>query len=119
MIDDAGLEVPTMYIMPTHRFDKQFCLSVAEFEFPAYFNFFVKKRKIILICDKEGETAVRTIFQETLLGPKDLSTFDRDFAIDYTGKPDIQAEIIHFAKNPFNPSEPLTVDLLISFVLFD
>jgi hypothetical protein len=48
--------------MPTHRFDKKFCLSVAEFEFPAYFNFFVKKRKVILVCDKAGEEAVRTIF---------------------------------------------------------
>jgi hypothetical protein len=53
----------------------------------------------------------------TLLGPKDLSTFDRNFAIDYTGKPDIQAEIIHFAKYPL--SKPLNIDLLISFVLFD
>jgi hypothetical protein len=63
-----GLEVPTIFIMPTHRFDKKFCLSVAEFEFPAYFNFFVKRRKVILICDKNGEKAVRDIFQETLLG---------------------------------------------------
>lgn len=54
--------------MPSHRFDNRFCLSVAEFEFPAYFNFFVKKRKIILVCDKIGEAAVRNIFQETLLG---------------------------------------------------
>lgn len=54
--------MPTIYIMPKHRFDKRFCLSVAEFEFPAYFNFFVKKRKIILICDEEGEKAVRDIF---------------------------------------------------------
>lgn len=57
-----GLEVPTIFIMPTYRFDKRFCLSVAEFEFPAYFNFFVKRRKVILICDKEGEEAIRTIF---------------------------------------------------------
>jgi hypothetical protein len=63
-----GIEVPTIFIMPSHRFDNRFCLSVAEFEFPAYFNFFVKKRKIILVCDKIGEAAVRTIFQETLLG---------------------------------------------------
>jgi hypothetical protein len=48
--------------MPSFRFDKRFCLSVAEFEFPAYFNFFVKRRKIMLVCDKDGEKAVRAIF---------------------------------------------------------
>ena len=105
--------------MPTHRFDKRFCLSVAEFEFPAYFNFFVKKRKIILICDPEGEEAVRAIFQETLLGPVDLSKYDDDFALDYTGKPDVLKELKHFAKNPFKPTEPLTVDTLISFLHYD
>ena len=68
-----GIEVPTIFIMPLYRFDKRLCLSVAEFEFPAYFNFFVKKRKIVLVCDKIGEDAVRSIFQETLLGPKEVS----------------------------------------------
>lgn len=31
-------------------FDKKFGLNFCEFEFPAYFNFFVKKNKITLIC---------------------------------------------------------------------
>lgn len=57
--------------------------SVAEFEFPAYFNFFVKKSRINLICTQEGEQAIRKIFQETLLGPEDFSTFTDDFDDDY------------------------------------
>lgn len=39
---NLGIEIPTYYIIPTNRFDKKFGISVAEFEFPAYFNFFVK-----------------------------------------------------------------------------
>lgn len=39
-----GIEVPTYYIIPTDRFDKKFGINVAEFEFPAYFNFFIKRR---------------------------------------------------------------------------
>lgn len=46
-----GIEVPTYYIIPTQRFDKKFGINVAEFEFPAYFNFFIKKRQVTLICD--------------------------------------------------------------------
>ncbi|CAD8181609.1 unnamed protein product [Paramecium octaurelia] len=116
---NLGLDVPGIFIVPSHRFDKRFCLSVAEFEFPAYFSFFVKRRRVTLITDKEGEEAIRAIFQETLLGPKDLSRFDQDFSSDYNSKPDIIKELGHFAKNPFNPSEPLTVDLLINFLIFD
>lgn len=62
-------EVPTFYILPTKRFDRKSGVNVAEFEFPAYFNFFIKRKKCTLICDHPAENAVRTIFQETLLGP--------------------------------------------------
>lgn len=64
------LRVPHHFVISSQRFDKNYCINVADFEFPAYFNFFVKKKKIVLICTKEGEAALRTIFQETLLGPK-------------------------------------------------
>ena len=67
------LEVPMYYIIPTRMFDKKFCLSVAEFEFPAYFNFFIRKRRIVLICSEDNEAAIRKVFTETLSGPHDLS----------------------------------------------
>lgn len=38
------LDIPVYYIIPKDRFDKKYGINVAEFEFPAYFNFFVKKR---------------------------------------------------------------------------
>ena len=68
-----GLEVPTYYIIPTNRFDKNHGVNVAEFEFPAYFNFFIKKKHVNLICTKEAEKAIRIVFQETLIGPDDYT----------------------------------------------
>jgi len=44
------------------RFDRKLGMSTAEFEFPAYFNFFCKKRRVHLICTEEAENAVRAIF---------------------------------------------------------
>jgi len=35
-----GIKVPTYFIIPTNRFDRKSGINVAEFEFPAYFNFF-------------------------------------------------------------------------------
>lgn len=64
------LDVPLYYIVPTDRFNRKYGLNVAEFEFPAYYNFFVRKKRINLICTKEAEIAIRIIFQETLLGPE-------------------------------------------------
>ena len=66
-----GCEVPTHYILPTNRFHKRLGINVAEFEFPAYFNFFLRKKQINLICTKEAEEAIRIVFQETLIGPKE------------------------------------------------
>ena len=53
------ITVPTHYIVPNKRFDNKFRESVCEFEFPAYFNFFVKKTKINLICTPEEENDIR------------------------------------------------------------
>ncbi len=64
-----GLDVPVYYVLPTKRFDFKVCLNVAEFEFPAYFNFFIRKKQVFMICTNEDEMAIRTVFQETLLGP--------------------------------------------------
>lgn len=116
---NLGYEIPQYYVIPSARWDKIFSLSVAEFEFPAYFNFFVKKKKITLICTKEAKEAIRTIFQETLLGPQSFPQFEEEFAENYKGKPDIQKELAHFCKNPFNPTIPLTVEGLLDFLLFD
>lgn len=67
----CGSEVPTIYILPSKRFHKRYGINVAEFEFPAYFNFFLKKKQINLVCTKEAEQAIRVVFQETLIGPKE------------------------------------------------
>lgn len=69
---NLGIEVPTFYVVPSVRFDKKTGINVAEFEFPAYFNYFVKKKKINLICTKDAQDAIGIIFQETLLGPKEF-----------------------------------------------
>jgi hypothetical protein len=70
---NLGIEVPEHYIIPSVRFDKKNGINVAEFEFPAYFNYFLRKKKINLICTKEAFDAIRVVFQETLLGPTDFN----------------------------------------------
>lgn len=54
--------MPLYYIIPSDRFDKKYGINVAEFEFPAYFNFFVKKRKVNLVVSEKAEKAIRAVF---------------------------------------------------------
>ena len=120
--DSSNIEggVPEYFIIPTRRFDWKDGINFMEFEFPVYYNFFIKKkRKTKLICDYNTMKDVQVIFQETLLGPKDFSKFDRDFWEGYNAIPDIQKELKHFAVNPFEPDQPLRLDMFIDFIIFD
>eukprot|EP00518_Triparma_eleuthera_P022298 CAMPEP_0197549652 /NCGR_PEP_ID=MMETSP1320-20131121/3502_1 /TAXON_ID=91990 /ORGANISM="Bolidomonas sp., Strain RCC2347" /LENGTH=170 /DNA_ID=CAMNT_0043109913 /DNA_START=146 /DNA_END=655 /DNA_ORIENTATION=+ len=68
-----GLSVPTYFVILGEMFDRQAGVNMAEFEFPAYFNFFCLKKRVTLICMPDLEARVRAIFNETLLGPDDAN----------------------------------------------
>eukprot|EP00808_Paulinella_micropora_P015650 g36229.t1 len=115
-----GLTLPTHYVLPKERFNMEVGINVAEFEFPAYFNFFIKRTKINLIIDRHVEPFIRQIFQESLLGPKEIQ-WPKEYSekIPRDAYPDLAAELASFRKNPFNPKEELSVDVLIIFTYFD
>jgi hypothetical protein len=112
--------VAEYYIVPEHRFDWKDGINFMEFEFPVYYNFFLRGRqKTKLICDQKTMQDIKAVFQETLLGPQDFSRFHRDFWEGYKAIPDMPKELKHFAVNPFEPDQPLEVDMFIDFVLFN
>eukprot|EP00520_Triparma_pacifica_P006131 CAMPEP_0118645234 /NCGR_PEP_ID=MMETSP0785-20121206/7387_1 /TAXON_ID=91992 /ORGANISM="Bolidomonas pacifica, Strain CCMP 1866" /LENGTH=809 /DNA_ID=CAMNT_0006537093 /DNA_START=136 /DNA_END=2561 /DNA_ORIENTATION=- len=91
---------------------------LAEFEFPAYFNFFCLKKKVTLICIAELETRVRAIFTETLLGPDvDNCEPEKDHAgeCDKTAHPNFREEGYYLD----GMRRTLNVDTLIEFKTFD
>ena len=49
-----GLPVPTNFVLPTEFFDFNSGLTTAELEFPAYFNYFVLKKRVTIITTQEG-----------------------------------------------------------------
>ena len=119
-----GMNVPTTYVVPFQRFHKTMAINVAEFEFPAYFNFFVLRKRLRLLCTTEGERHVRSVFQETLLGPRHeflvhSALEDYHSSIPAEDRADFVKEMVSLAVNPFDRSQALTVDLLIEFVCFD
>ena len=78
------LEVPQYYVVPHEPFDRRRALNVSEFEFPAYYNFFVLKRKIVLIDGRrlaqlmiDHDIGVATA-RSFILKKVDLDYFDED-----------------------------------------
>lgn len=98
--------------------------------FPAYFNFFVRQKRVILVVDsEEAERNIRDVFEETLLGPKEfrkdnspLANKDEDFDPSFPKdrRPNFYEEFKYFRildKN--NPSKELTTDTLLDFCHFE
>mmetsp|Transcript_31615 Transcript_31615/g.52175 ORF Transcript_31615/g.52175 Transcript_31615/m.52175 type:complete len:1449 (+) Transcript_31615:454-4800(+) len=126
-----GLSVPAVYIVPVERFCREMGpalgVNLAEFEFPAYFNFFVYKKRCTLIVDSEdAEQNIRRVFSETLLGPaqfrreKDPIKFEEeDFAPEFPREaiPNFQKELEYFRIMP--DGKELVLETLLNFRHFD
>ena len=114
-----GLELPAVFVVPHELFDRRRGVNVAECEFPAYYGFFVLKRRIRLLVDDAGiEARVRAVFEESLFGPTTPPTqveFDPSFPIDR--RPDFAREGGHFRRGP--GGKRMDVDTLVDFVRFD
>ncbi len=65
--------IPRIFVLPQQLFHRQKGISVAELEFPIYFNYFIKKQKTKIICLKEQADKLLKILREAVFGPKDLS----------------------------------------------
>jgi len=125
-----GIPVPQIYIVPAERFCRELGpalgVNLAEFEFPCYFNFFVRQKNCTLVVDSDdAEENICRVFEETLLGPKQFRRKDnpvsydkRDFAPDFPKEkiPNLAKELGHF--RDFGGKE-LNVDMLLNFCHFE
>ncbi|KAG6583096.1 CGMP-dependent 3',5'-cGMP phosphodiesterase [Phytophthora cinnamomi] len=97
-----GLPVPRHYIVPSEPFTKtlgaNMGVNVAEFEFPAYCNFFFKRQCVnLIVASADVETRIRQVFQETLFGPVELD-LSNDFPQSTPPEqfPDLRKELEYF-----------------------
>ncbi len=114
---ELKLDVPIAYVLPSELFDRRRGLSVAEFEFPAYYSFFLLKRRCrLVVLNKDVERRVRAVFQESLFGPRNEPP-SGEFADGYPEgrRPNFRKETEYFRTLPGKGR--LTVDDLIDFVI--
>jgi len=128
---NLGIPVPQVYIVPVDRFCREMGpalgVNLAEFEFPAYFNFFIYKKRCSLIVDSEdAEENIRRVFSETLLGPAQfrreenpIAFEEEDFAPEFPRDaiPNFQKELKHFRIMP--DGKELVIETLLNFNHFE
>jgi CRP-like cAMP-binding protein/ribonuclease BN (tRNA processing enzyme) len=113
---ELELDVPIAYVLPRELFDRRRGLSVAEFEFPTYYSFFLLKRKCRLVVPTpDVERRVRSIFQESLFGPVG-EPLASEFADGYpeARRPSFKKESDYFRTVPGRGR--IDVDDLVDFV---
>src|SRR4051812_22326178 len=113
---ELKLDVPIAYVLPRDLFDRRRGLSVAEFEFPTYYSFFLLKRKSRLVVPtRDIERRVRSIFQESLFGPVG-DPLPSEFADGYpeARRPSFKKESEYFRTVPGRGR--IDVDDLVDFV---
>jgi len=97
-----GLPLPSIYVVPPNLFDRRRGLTLAEIEFPSYYNFFVLKRRARLVVESE-ETAdrLRTMMRESLFASRRPTNHD-EFApsVPMEARPDFARETDHFRRGP-------------------
>ncbi len=62
--------VPLIYVLPEKFFNWIKGISVAELEFPIYYNYFIKKKKTRIICNAEQAEKIKIVILESLFGPQ-------------------------------------------------
>ncbi|MBI3890507.1 MAG: cyclic nucleotide-binding domain-containing protein [Candidatus Wallbacteria bacterium] len=110
--------VPTLYVIPERLFAIERGISLAELEFPAYYNFFLKRQSIRVVCRHEQRKILEPVLREALFGPEQLDP--EEFAgMARDQLPDLDAELAYFRRNPFRPGVPMQLEDLIDFCEFD
>ena len=70
--------VPQFFVLPRDFFNWDKGINVADLEFPVYYNFFLKQRKTIIVCEEEQALRMQKALQEAVFGPMNL-----DIAADF------------------------------------
>lgn len=90
---------PKIFVLTDELFNWFKGISIAEIEFPVYYNFFLKKSRTTIICRENQFVQMKKVLQEAIFGPKE---FDIAADFDQSGSatvPDIRREMEFFRRN--------------------
>jgi len=94
---------PQVFVLPYKLFNWDKGISLAELEFPIYFNFFIKKKKTYIICHEEQAERLLRVLQEAVFGPSELD-ISQDFhpTLKDAVLPELKAELAYYKNFAFS-----------------
>ncbi|MBM3270583.1 MAG: MBL fold metallo-hydrolase [Candidatus Sericytochromatia bacterium] len=107
--------VPAIYVIPDRMFSAQQGISLADLEFPIYFNFFARRRKTVCVCTAAQRRAIAAVMREAVFGPQKV---DVRTEVAFGPVPDLSSEMAYFRKSPFS-GQRMELDDMLEFVVFD
>ncbi len=112
--------VPDLYLIPESLFDVQAGISAAELEFPLYYNYYLKRRKLRFICRPPQVRPLLRVLSEALFGPQ-VTHHHQEFldGADTLGYPDLAAEMAWFKRDPQLPRGRMHLNDCLLPLLFD
>ncbi len=88
---------PQIFVLPRRMFHIEKGITVAELEFPIYYNFFFRKKLTYIVCTREQREQFKAVLQESLFGPAEVDLRSEYVDQENTpGFPDMRAEIDYF-----------------------
>ena len=87
-------EVPDTFVLPNKLFSSERGISLADIEFPAYYNFFLKNRSIKVIGQSHQIETILNVLNEAVLGPSHVNVH-REFPFGMNNEliPDLRSEM--------------------------
>ncbi|MFN4216099.1 MAG: cyclic nucleotide-binding domain-containing protein [Brevinematales bacterium] len=88
--------VPHYFVLPMEHFHPAVGMSVAEIEFPIYYNYFLKKTKTTIYVQPDHIQNLRIVLQESIFGPEKLHIEPEIDNPESHGIPPLEKEIAYF-----------------------
>lgn len=88
--------VPNIFVLPIEHFDPKQGMSVAEIEFPIYYNYFLKKKKTRIYVNPDHINNMRVVLQESVFGPERVDITNEVEKTDKSYTPDLMSEMKYF-----------------------
>ena len=88
--------VPSIFILPYDHFDPGQGVSMAEIEFPIYYNYFLKNRRAHIFVNPDHLSNLKIVLQEAIFGPEQLDISSEVEMTPGAYVPDIMSEMRHF-----------------------
>ena len=106
--------VPDVFLLTEELFDMDLGISLAELEFPVYYNYYVLGKKTKFVCRPRQLKTILRLLREAVFGPSSYR-LEREFE---EGAPDLDRECRYFKVDPEHPRGRLHLKDLVDPILF-